>query len=522
MRLGDRWCGLAVVGVFSIGVAGGLVAACGGGKGGGDVAACNPGWHECAPDGCAPDTSPQSCGSRCTPCPAPASHGTATCLSAACGMACDAGYHPCGSACADDASAATCGAACSPCPAPAVAQAHAACLAGACDFLCDEGYARCGDACCPPPATGLTRLAGGEAHTCAIDAAGELLCWGQNGSGQVGDGSTVERLVPTPVAGAEAAVVRQVAAGFRHALGVDGAGVAYAWGDNWARQVAPTLDLRSAPSMVADLAGVGRVAGGWAHSCALLATGRVACWGNGEAGQLGNGLRSTGAVPVPVPVQGLGGAFALLSGYRFTCALTDVTSMACWGENTSGQLGAPAAGDLALAPVAVANLDGVTALRAVALGMEHACVAYDGPGAAGRVRCWGRGDEGQLGGGATPAVQRTPVEVLAGAAPLEGVVALAAGAGHTCALTEAGGVWCWGAGASGQLGTGRFTSSPTAVAVTGLASGTAGIASGSRHTCALVGTGAAEALRCWGENDHGQLGDGTREPRAVPVAISGF
>jgi len=149
------------------------------------------------------------------------------------------------------------------------------------------------------------------------------------------------------------------------------------------------------------------------------------------------------------------------------------------------------------------------------------CVAYDRPAASGRVRCWGRGDAGQLGNGATPAVQKEPVEVLAGSSPLEGVGALAAGWAHTCALTGAGGVKCWGSNASGQLGDGTGTGRSTAVDVVGLASGVTGITAGFDHTCALVGSSPA-TLKCWGANDQGQLGDGTRDNRSSPVTIAGF
>lgn len=497
-----------------------LALACGAGGGNGSLdASCDPGWHACG-TGCAPDASPQSCGTLCTPCPGPG-HGTATCVSGACGIACDAGYHACGASCADDASPDSCGTSCTPCPPPAVAHARAACVAGACDHICDDGYARCAAGCCGAPVAGLARLAAGEAHTCGITAAGEVKCWGLNASGQVGDGSGVpNRLSPVPVAGSGSLTPLQVAAAFRHSCGI-AQGNAYCWGDNWALQVAPASGNHGSPVPVPGISDVRWMAGGWAHTCALLGTGRVACWGNGEVGQIGNGSADPNAVAVPTPVSDLDGAFALLAGYRFSCALTDLTTMRCWGHNGSGQLGDPAAGTMATTPIPVANLGDVAAIRAVALGQEHVCVAYDKPGASGRVRCWGRGDAGQLGNGATPAAQKEPVEVLAGSSPLEGVSALAAGWAHTCALTEAGGVKCWGSNAQGQLGDGTGTGRSTAVDVVGLAGGVAGIAAGFHHTCALAGS-SPPTLACWGSNDQGQLGDGTQASKLSPVTIAGF
>jgi alpha-tubulin suppressor-like RCC1 family protein len=149
----------------------------------------------------------------------------------------------------------------------------------------------------------------------------------------------------------------------------------------------------------------------------------------------------------------------------------------------------------------------------VTLGQEHACAAYDAPGVEGAVRCWGRGSEGQLGHGAAPGIQRTAVEVVdAALAPLSGVVGIAAGSWHSCAVTGAGEVWCWGGSAS------RSTAAP----VGGLGPAAA-IVSGESHTCALVvGGGGSPAPWCWGSNHLGQLGDGTRDSRDAPGPVVAF
>src|SRR5262249_43071343 len=135
--------------------------------------------------------------------------------------------------------------------------------------------------------------------------------------------------------------------------------------------------------------------------------------------------------------------------------------------------------------------------------------------AGGAVECWGANDSGQLGDNST--TQRpAPVDVsgLAG-----GVVALATGAAHSCALTVAGGVKCWGLNANGQGGDGTTTQRLTPVDVSGLTSGVRAIAAGDNHTCALTNAG---GVKCWGQNATGQLGDNSTTDRNAPVGVSGL
>ena len=110
---------------------------------------CDTGYHACG-SACADDTSPDTCGTACTPCSPPA-HAAATCSAGACGFACSTGYHACGSACADDTAPATCGTACTPCPTPT--HATATCDGTACGIQCSAGYHDCGGACVPDDST---------------------------------------------------------------------------------------------------------------------------------------------------------------------------------------------------------------------------------------------------------------------------------------------------------------------------------------------------------------------------------
>src|SRR5207253_837740 len=175
------------------------------------------------------------------------------------------------------------------------------------------------------------------------------------------------------------------------------------------------------------------------------------------------------------------------------------------GANGYGQLGDGTGIDRPVPILQVSGLSsGVTAIAAA--GGSHTCALTS----AGGVKCWGYNHEGELGDGTTSA-QFTPVDVSGLAS---GVTAITAGGSHSCALTSGGGVKCWGLNYSGQLGDGNVGVSASPVDVSGLASGVSAIATGPLHSCALTSAGGA---KCWGYNYYGALGDGTQTNRATPV-----
>ena len=145
---------------------------------------------------------------------------------------------------------------------------------------------------------------------------------------------------------------------------------------------------------------------------------------------------------------------------------------------------------------------------AIAAGLWHTCaVTVDGA-----VKCWGGNSEGQLGDG-TVTDRTTPVDV---AGLTSGVVALSAGNFHTCALTTDGAVKCWGLNSRGQLGDDTQTNHTTPVNVVGLTNGVTGVSTGKEHTCAVT---TADEVKCWGANFNGALGDGTTLDRSLPVDV---
>jgi alpha-tubulin suppressor-like RCC1 family protein len=242
------------------------------------------------------------------------------------------------------------------------------------------------------------------------------------------------------------------------------------------------------------------------HGCALTVGGAVFCWGDNLHGDVGDGTTIARSVPVPVPGWSSGVA-AITAGESFTCALTGGGSVQCLGSNVYGQLGIGGAGDQH-APVTVQGLGAGVTLVSAAFSGEHACALVGGA-----VACWGRNDHGQLGDG-TLVSQRTPVAVV-GLAP--GVSVIASGALHTCAITSAGDVACWGNNTFGELGHGPLGSQGALGNVAGLAGPATAITAGIGFTCALLQGG---AVQCWGDAASGQLGSSV-PTGPTPVTVPG-
>ena len=299
-----------------------------------------------------------------------------------------------------------------------------------------------------------TAIAAGANHTCAVTRPGSVMCWGYNPYGQLGGGTT--------------------------------------------RSPVDAVEIKGLPAPAVA------VAAGEQHDCAVLSAGAVVCWGDNRRGQLGDGTTTSGAAPVAV--EGLAGAAtAIAAGQHHTCALTSAGGARCWGSNEFGQLGDGTTTNR-LQPVAVEGLAG--GVVAIAAGTYHTC-ALTGDGAA---WCWGRNGSGRLGDGTT-LDRRAPVPV---AGLGEGVVAIAAGDTHACALMGTGGVKCWGSNRSGKLGDGTERSRRTAVAVVGLTSPAVAIAAGWDHTCALMSTG---GVKCWGRGTRIAGTPATRAGSLVPVDV---
>jgi alpha-tubulin suppressor-like RCC1 family protein len=243
------------------------------------------------------------------------------------------------------------------------------------------------------------------------------------------------------------------------------------------------------------------------HSCARVSGGGLKCWGANDTGQLGDG--STANSNTPVTVYGFSSNGLLVDGGDFhTCAINYSYGLKCWGFNYFGQLGDGTTVNRSQ-PVDVSGLSsGVTVISA---GFSHSCALTS----TGGVKCWGDNSFGQLGDG-TYLSSPVPVDVSGLTA---GVMAVAAGDFHSCAITTTGAVKCWGFNGDGELGDGTWDDSSVPVDVYGLSSNAVQISAGWSHTCVVMKGG---GVKCWGVNLYGQLGDGTTVTSNVPVDVSGI
>jgi alpha-tubulin suppressor-like RCC1 family protein len=284
--------------------------------------------------------------------------------------------------------------------------------------------------------SGAVAVAAGYGHTCALTGAGAVTCWGDNGAGQLGDGTTTANYLPADVTGLTEGVVAITVSGY-HSCALATGGAVKCW---------PGFPILTPFEVDGLEGGVIAVAAGTQHTCAITTGGGVECWGWNLVGELGDGS-STPNTSLPVDVSGLAsGVTEISAGLKHTCVVSD-GGVKCWGYNAYGQLGNDTKTN---SPVPVDVSDLANGITSISLGYYHTCALTRDGG----VKCWGSNYWGQLGFGEFN--RRIPVDVrgLVGDA-----VGLAAGGEHTCALANDGSVTCWGNNTSGQLGDGTTTMS---------------------------------------------------------------
>ena len=358
-------------------------------------------------------------------------------------------------------------------------------------------------------ALSFRQMSAGGNHTCAVTADDRAYCWGDNSSGQLGDGVPGLGLAPVRVLGGLR--FRHVSAGFYHTCGVTTDDRVFCWGGNQAGQLGDGTSA-SRPTPVAVAAGGRRfrqVRAGVVHTCALTTSDVAFCWGNNEYGQLGDGTTTNRLLPVRV----LGGLHWSLvnAGGRHTCGVTMEKRAYCWGGNKEpegfgGQLGDGTTTDRPR-PVAVSG--GLLIRQIDAAIGYHTCAVTT----ADRAYCWGSSHIGEGGHGTTSEVHETPVAV----AGLRGYDHVSTGYRHSCGVSGAGRGYCWGWNGAGQLGIGTADGDRHSTpALVGNGLPFLQVSAGYIHTCGLTTGGLAY---CWGKNNLGQLGDGTVTDRPTPGPV---
>jgi alpha-tubulin suppressor-like RCC1 family protein len=354
----------------------------------------------------------------------------------------------------------------------------------------------------------VTALAPGNAHVLALRADGTVLAWGSNLSGQLGAAAvTPGSLSPIPIPAFAPNTVSKIAAGGTHSYAIGTDGKLLAWGDNgfgqlgigtFSGELAPVQALGLGPGST-----VTAISAGPFYSLAVKDSGTtLLAWGLNSSGQHGNGLITGSTTPVSVQLPAR--VTAVSAGTTHALALTETGQVLAWGANNVGQLGNGTTTPSRV-PIAVPGIDGVV-IEVVAAANRSFALMNDGT-----VLVWGGGSLG-LG----PANEsRNPVPVPA----LSGIVALAASGLATYALKNDGAVLAWGTNVIAQLGTGTLESTRTPVQVAGLGPGSTVRAIGA-YNLGGYAIKADGTILGWGGNDTGEIGDGTTAMRLSPVVAS--
>jgi alpha-tubulin suppressor-like RCC1 family protein len=360
-----------------------------------------------------------------------------------------------------------------------------------------------------------------------------MLCWGYNGEGQLGlglapDGSGPVFAFPQPTGATGNLTFRQTVVSLYHGCAITFSSIGYCWGVNHDGRLGDgTVTASNAPTQLLTPVSFRMMAVSRNHTCGLSLSDRVWCWGYAGDGQTGTGpppLAPTDYLLIPVQVGGDPSLRfqSVVAGGQHACAIT-TTAMGsaayCWGFNASGQLG-DGTTTTQLVPTLVsggltfmsadAPIAGQLVATTIAAGYDHTCALS----ATGTAFCWGSNARGQLGTG-VGGNQSAPILPVSGGLTF---VTITAGEAHSCGLTSAGTLYCWGSNVSGQLGDGTTTNSNAPVLVSGaLVFST--VSAGDQHTCAVT-TG--NVAYCWGDNRYGQLGNGTTStsPERSPVRVA--
>ena len=306
--------------------------------------------------------------------------------------------------------------------------------------------------------TDATAITTGANHSCALHQNGTISCWGRNNHGQLGNGeSGDESEFSEPVKVEGIADATAITTGGEHSCALHITRTISCWGNNYSGQLGNGQSgenaASSVPAQVADITNATAITTGANHSCALHQNGTISCWGNNEFGKLGNGTDNNYS-SVPAQIANIKDATAITTGAGNSCALHQTSTISCWGDNWYGQLGSGTDDSYSSVPAQIANIKDAIA---IATGGAHSCALHQ----TGTISCWGPNWNGQLGNGQrgynpSGLVEVRPVGVIG----ITDAKASETGYEHSCALHEDGTISCWGLNNHGQLGNGVWRPQP--------------------------------------------------------------
>ena len=383
----------------------------------------------------------------------------------------------------------------------------------------------------------IVKVSNGSYHSFGLTSDGRIYAWGRNTSGELGIGTTLARsnvpiAVKTTGTPMDGKVVKQVEGGGRyegsHSIALASDGTVYTWGFNQYGQLGDNTTTNSRSPIAVQVAGtplagktIVQIAAGADHSLALDSGGALYAWGSNAYGQLGNGTTTNSSVPVAVKIAGtpLAGKtiVQIAAGANHNMVLTSDGAVYTWGWNYHGQLGnnTKTNSNTIVAVQTISTPIAGKKIVKIAAGQGHSLALTDD----GMVYAWGRNDTGQLGNNATTDAM-LPVAVTVTGTPMSNktIVEIASGARHSLAIDSSGKVYAWGHNGSGQLGNNSTVNALTPVAVQAPADKNIIQVSGSgwlgASSSALTSNG---AVYSWGRGFDGQLGDGTNNDSSVPV-----
>ena len=291
-----------------------------------------------------------------------------------------------------------------------------------------------------PDIQSYKQISTGVRHACALDSQNRVYCWGYNNEGQLGNNTKVTSKTPVLVSNLTSAKYVGVG-GSSGACAITAQDTAVCWGHNGNGQLGNgTTTSSSVPVTVSGLTGVSQIAVGATHTCALNTQGVVYCWGSNLSGQVGN--NSTANATKPVILTSLSGAQQIVAGINHTCALKTDGLVYCWGKYMDMTYRSPSGG--AVIPTLI---DSLRSVKEIAAGDGHACALNN----SGNVYCWGDNSWEQSGKERPDGLSSsfmTPNQLTS----LSDIKHITLGSWHSCAITNQETVLCWGKNTVGQLG----------------------------------------------------------------------